>query len=117
MIDNLRMAAVRSRTPSSAGMQNVESKEEVDPGINEKMLRHLTIDFTIADKGARRTNQFILNNLAIITLENEMAQCSQGHSCKVSSKEKLHRIRDEIAKQTIKSRGRVYLWESSSDYE
>ena len=102
MIDNLRMAAIRSRTPTSAGMKNIEPKDVVDPEVTKKLWSHLTKDFTITDEGSRRANQFILNNLAMIALENEMGQCTEGHSCKVSSKEKLRRIREEITMQKDK---------------
>mmetsp|Transcript_5755 Transcript_5755/g.8395 ORF Transcript_5755/g.8395 Transcript_5755/m.8395 type:complete len:433 (-) Transcript_5755:963-2261(-) len=102
MVDDLNVAAIRSRTPTSAGMKNIDPIN-VDPEITKSLWNHLREDFAISDEGARYVNQYIHDNLNMIALENEMGQCTEGHSCKESSKEKLRRIREDIAAQKVKT--------------
>lgn len=86
LVDDLSFVAVRSRTPTSAGMMNVDLEKEIlDKERRELMWKALDKLFFVSRDRAVETNQFVLENLPQIAKENLEGQCTKGHSCKNSS--------------------------------
>lgn len=84
-------AALRSRTATSAGMSRVEatSKDKMYDNQTETLWSFVTRDFGILQEDAKATSRYIKSNLPSILEDNLKGQCTFGHSCKDSSKEKL----------------------------
>jgi len=94
LVSDIDIAAMRSRTVTSAGMMGVTLEGKIDRNRWKDFWEKLETGFKISLKEAKLVNSFILKNLEAIALENEMGQCTEGHSCKTKSKEKLLRMRD-----------------------
>lgn len=109
-------AAVRSRTPTSAGMKDVSSLVTLTTTINSnnKGTRQdnkntddtfeqnrwwdvLESNFGIIKTESIQTNQYLHSHLKEIALDNMKGQCTQNHSCKISSKEKLQQMVDILS--------------------
>jgi len=86
LVNDLSFVAVRSRTPTSAGMKDIDLQEEIlnQEGVN-MMWKALEKLFFVSPEKAIQTNQFVLDNLPQIAKENLEGQCTTGHSCKNSS--------------------------------
>ena len=86
LVDDLSFVAVRSRTPTSAGMKDIELEQKLQKEKSVNMIwTILNKIFYISEKKARNANQFVQDNLAQIAKENLEGQCTSGHSCKNSS--------------------------------
>jgi hypothetical protein len=86
LVDDLSFVAVRSRTPTSAGMKDIELEKEFPDEKSVTILwKILEQRFFISAKKARETNQFVHDHMAQIAKENLEGQCTSGHSCKNSS--------------------------------
>lgn len=87
-IENFVFCALRSRTPTSAGMLNVQAldSEIVAPNtwLNYAYWEKIHESFGLKRERMRQMNQFLVENLVEIARENLMGQCTTGHSCKVS---------------------------------
>jgi len=82
--------AVRSRTPTSAGMMGVNPDENQinmvrrGKGTLKKLLwSQMHKDFLIKDSDLRQTNSYFAKHVYDIAEENARGQCTNGHSCKV----------------------------------
>lgn len=81
--------AVRSRTPTSAGMMGVNPDENqilmMKQNKHLKKLMWLQIHkaFLIQDDDLRKTNSYFAKHVYDIAEENARGQCTNGHSCKV----------------------------------
>ena len=101
LVDDLSFVAVRSRTPTSAGMKDTELQHEV---LNKDGVKRLwtaldKIFFVSLDK-VKETNQYVLDNLPQIAKENLEGQCTTGHSCKNSSAILLQKLLTEHEPET-----------------
>lgn len=82
--------AVRSRTPTSAGMMGVNPDENQlqmvlrNKGIKKLMWRQMHKKFLLNDDDLRKTNSYFAKHVYDIAEENARGQCTNGHSCKVS---------------------------------
>lgn len=93
-MDNIIMlGAIRSRTPTSAGMKEVNLEHTVFP--HNKMLSYIQRGpYKISLNKMREANTYIQKNMLHIAIENLKGQCTEGHSCKISSMEQLQRLVD-----------------------
>jgi len=90
------MMAVRSRTPTSAGMMGIRMEERDALDKDKRLLLWKLLQsekyFGIDADDVRTANRFIHQNIVDIARDNLKGQCTPGHSCKQSSKEQLQRL-------------------------
>jgi len=83
------IAAVRSRTPTSAGMLGVQpdatqrSIVAKTPTITNVMWNSMKKEFGISNRQLIQTNAYFTEHIFDIAKENAKGQCTAGHSCKV----------------------------------
>jgi len=91
------IGAVRSRTPTSAGMKNVARKEEDVKEMSKYSLSYndteleqlLYVNFRINFDDVIMANQYVHDHFTGILKDNLKGQCTAGHSCKNGTKESL----------------------------
>jgi hypothetical protein len=81
-------AAVRSRTPTSAGMQNVVEIPPVDSAAMTWRVTYaywnlLHESFRIQREQVQWMHEYLSDHLIEIARDNLLGQCKTGHSCKV----------------------------------
>lgn len=88
------VAAVRSRTHTSAGMADVEynSKLEMGADMTNWIWRKLKDEFGIKEKNIMKMHQYLNEHVKEIAKENLEGQCTDGHSCKQGSKDRLQKL-------------------------
>lgn len=107
MVTHPKMGALRSRTPTSAGMKGVVTQENnkpqahilmeeraKDPKIRASMWKVLGHYFAVTETVATEVNTYVRDHFVEIVGDNLRGQCTKGHSCKISSKEELQRLLD-----------------------
>ena len=105
LIDGI-IAAFRTRTTTSAGMKDVILKEQKEL-VSEKfnltghIWRYLQKHFTVETVAGYQMNQYLQRNMAGVLMDNLKGQCTDGHSCKLSSKENLQKL-IEIKEESTK---------------
>ena len=83
------IAAIRSRTPTSAGMLGVNPDFTQREYIRKQgnltgiMWKSMFSDFFIRDRQLVETNLYFADHIYDIAEENARGQCTTGHSCKV----------------------------------
>jgi hypothetical protein len=82
------MEAIRSRTPTSAGMAAVvasqnEQSEEQDAWLTFAYWDMVHDSFDVSRNDLRWMHAYLTHHLADIVLDNLHGQCTTGHSCKV----------------------------------
>lgn len=83
------IAAIRSRTPTSAGMLGVapdSTQREYtrkSPNVTHVMWSSMKNEFRISDRQLVETNLYFADHIYDIAEENARGQCTTGHSCKV----------------------------------
>ena len=83
------IAAIRSRTPTSAGMLGVNPDFTQREYIKKQgnltgiMWKSMFSDFFIRDRQLVETNLYFADHIYDIAEENARGQCTTGHSCKV----------------------------------
>jgi len=112
LVEEFLFCAIRSRTWTSAGMQNINlASKDVPRGgsgsnnnnnnnksnekrkeLTEKLWALSEQAFGVTKQRARETQDFLTRHKKEIARENLMGQCSTGHSCKDKAKEELQRI-------------------------
>jgi hypothetical protein len=87
----LEEEAVRSRTPTSAGMKNVELSSALNYTVEEMedQWQYMFHTFGIQRDRAVACNSYIQKNLVSILQDNLQGQCSHGHSCKTKARLQL----------------------------
>ncbi len=86
LVDDLSFVAVRSRTPTSAGMKDISLQKEILDTERVKMVwKALDKLFFVSKQQAVETNAYVLEHLTAIAKDNLEGQCTSGHSCKNSS--------------------------------
>ena len=106
-IEDPRVAAFRSRAMTSAGMHNIEAKGVPSVEADEKYkrfadklwVRAIEDNFGIHTEQAREAANFMTANYLGTVRDNLKGQCTHGHSCKVSSLEKLQRTVDILEEE------------------
>ena len=93
------IAAIRSRTLTSAGMNDVTVGRNTKASPDD-LWDILEDRFGVMVEDAIETKRFFEENMKEIAIENLKGQCRPGHSCKESSKEKLKKIIDDSKKTT-----------------
>ena len=107
MTTHPKMGALRSRTPTSAGMKGVVTQENnkpqahilmeeraKDPKIRASMWKVMGHYFAVTEAMATEVNMYVRDHFVDIVGDNLRGQCTKGHSCKISSKEELQRLLD-----------------------
>mmetsp|Transcript_19935 Transcript_19935/g.39448 ORF Transcript_19935/g.39448 Transcript_19935/m.39448 type:complete len:190 (+) Transcript_19935:2-571(+) len=100
MIRSFPFAAVRSRTPTSAGMLGISptlTQLEIvrrHPAVQTFMWKVLEREFRIENEELVETNEYFGEMVFEIAEENARGQCTEGHSCKTSSKDLLQQYVD-----------------------
>jgi len=90
------VGAVRSRTATSAGMEDTEFNSILDVGKDGTNIiwNKLKIEFNVSKDSVRSTQTFFQTFAKDIARENLEGQCTNGHSCKKSSEHKLKKLID-----------------------
>lgn len=96
------LGAIRSRTPTSAGMKgiiaagdNFAKSLEVSISNNATILNvHLWREFHCRLDQVIRANRHLQDHVVDIAADNLRGQCTRGHSCKESTKEALQNLLD-----------------------
>eukprot|EP00562_Extubocellulus_spinifer_P021471 CAMPEP_0178621498 /NCGR_PEP_ID=MMETSP0698-20121128/5844_1 /TAXON_ID=265572 /ORGANISM="Extubocellulus spinifer, Strain CCMP396" /LENGTH=611 /DNA_ID=CAMNT_0020260533 /DNA_START=239 /DNA_END=2071 /DNA_ORIENTATION=+ len=114
MVEHPKMGALRSRTPTSAGMKGVVTQENnkpqahimmeqraKDPKTRASMWKVLSHYFAITEDVATEMNNYVQQHFVDIVGDNLRGQCTRGHSCKISSKEELQRLLDVASEGKI----------------
>jgi len=103
MIDNPEISAIRSRTPTSAGMKDMAPTKKKMENLmrmaaefdaDGTIIKRLGQMFGINEDTIQHTTTHIRDNLLFMSEDNLRGQCTKGHSCKVESKEALQQIVD-----------------------
>ncbi len=106
LVSKPAISAIRARTLTSAGMKDVGvSSPKADTALHPSLKHEVEIlreterrssmllsDFGIEDRRLERVKTYFEMNGLGIAKDNLMGQCTNGHSCKDSSKEKLQKI-------------------------
>ena len=86
---------------TSAGMHNIEARGipsvDVPPAylkFSTKLWAMMEDEFGILPAKAKEAAEFMMNNYVNTVRDNLKGQCTRGHSCKISSLEKLQRTID-----------------------
>lgn len=91
MVDDIPVGAIRSRTWTSAGMMDIF--DAGGQGIPQEQLWEICrARFGISN--LKRVAQYLQDHLAEIAKDNLEGQCTNGHSCKLTSLETLQRLID-----------------------
>ena len=102
IVDNPAISAFRSRSMTSAGMFNIEAggvpsredKRNLDYSMKLWQEGYIQKWFGISSAKAKEAADFMGNNYINTVRDNIRGQCTHGHSCKISSVEKLQRTID-----------------------
>jgi hypothetical protein len=103
IVDYPEISAFRSRSMTSAGMFNIEAagvpsngKSRDKDGYSKKLWKGQIIEkwFGITSSKAKEAADFMASNYIDTVRDNIRGQCTHGHSCKISSVEKLQRTID-----------------------
>ncbi|KAL7547655.1 hypothetical protein ACHAWF_010945 [Thalassiosira exigua] len=92
--------AVRSRTPTSAGMKGVVPDinqvmmVKRAPKLTEMLWKSMKKEFHISNDHLQGTTHYFAEHIYDISEENARGQCTVGHSCKASSKDLLQQYVD-----------------------
>lgn len=90
MVNAYYFAALRSRTPTSAGMMGVSPDDmqlmlvKKQPILTYAMWVLMVREFGVSNKTLIGTNEYFAKHVYDIAEENARGQCTRGHSCKVS---------------------------------
>ena len=102
LVEDFIFCAIRSRTWTSAGMQNIDlGNREVPRGIDQKefieKLWMLSKDrFGVNITKVMETQNFLIQEKKMIAYENLLGQCTSGHSCKDTAKAELKRLAEKL---------------------
>jgi len=84
------IAAVRSRTATSAGMEDHQMRK--DGKYIVQLWSLLERRFGVKMESVKKTKRYFVENMKQIAKENLEGQCRGEHSCKTNSKDKLKKI-------------------------
>jgi hypothetical protein len=89
-------AAIRARTPTSAGMADIQQQQNglitKDEKSQVKTWELIERAFAISVSEVEECQAHLEAEMAVIAQDNLSGQCTKGHSCKGTSKEKLLKI-------------------------
>jgi hypothetical protein len=92
--------AIRSRTPTSAGMLHVDltraQLEATTPFLSYVYWDTVHNLFRLNRPQMRWINEYLTNHLIDIAKDNLFGQCTSGHSCKVGGVHRFHRLYENI---------------------
>ena len=102
-----RVSAFRSRAMTSAGMHNIEAEGGTSVKTPQKYIDYAaklwdgTIEsqFGINTSQAKEAADFMSTNYLGTVRDNLKGQCTHGHSCKISSMEKLQSTIDILEEE------------------
>ena len=83
------ISAIRSRTPTSAGMMGIKPDLnqifilQKKPKLEKYMWRSMQEEFGVDENRLLETNSYFAKHVYDIAEENARGQCTAGHSCKV----------------------------------
>lgn len=93
---SLKLGAIRSRTPTSVGMQGVLSVANGKGVVNETRQTMLWNDvveqLSVSQSSVKAIRQYIMEHMSDIAKENLESMCKPGHSCKESAKKKFQTL-------------------------
>ena len=109
MMSDIGMAAIRTRTPTSSGMMRIDLEMKLSDDKSNELWDILTHSFSISKENAIDMKSYIHDNMEAIAAENSLGQCTQGHSCKLASKEKLLRLQEMAKYQNMLQYMKTYV--------
>jgi hypothetical protein len=96
MVDSLRLSSLRSRTPTSSGMQGVDL---IDKSLLNKLSYNTTKltdilqrNYNMSLSTITATNQWLQDDMVSILEDNLKGQCTRGHSCKTSATLRIKKL-------------------------
>lgn len=105
----LKPAAIRARTPTSAGMKNVVigsqdqsfafRTTETDANVQEEMWIGVGVSFGVKRESVKDLRQSLTQHLPEIVADNLRGQCTKGHSCKDNTKHALEELLKRSARK------------------
>jgi len=106
LVDDLKFTAIRSRTWTSAGMQDVASPDRsystsVQDEMTRTLWKFLKGSFHMKEEDTLATQEFLYMNQAQIAYENLLGQCTSFHSCKQQAKDALEAYIKQAAEKGI----------------
>lgn len=111
-IQNFEYCALRSRTPTSASMANVNSNGgKVYRLAAEEAIdrwKEVIKDFALLPANTKNVNDYFFENMKPILEDAVRGQCTEGHSCREEAKEALEELIEVFSK-----RGRAHQTETS----
>jgi len=90
-ITELPFCAIRSRTPTSAGMKDILVPSTRSSTSSMNKLWNIAKD-TFHITSTEQVETYFNNHLVEIAKDNLAGQCTNGHSCKMKAKEELQRL-------------------------
>ena len=107
LVEDLTFTAIRSRTWTSAGMQNVASPDvhipiQIQKEMTQKLWPFLEGRFHMTQYDALETQHFLYEHQAQIAYENLVGQCTSFHSCKQQAKDALEMYMKGVGENGIK---------------
>jgi hypothetical protein len=93
-LDQLKYPALRTRTPTSASMVNVELEKsrpssENAMALQKNLLEQMIRDFAVQPVNVQQVHEYLTDNMALIVNDAIAGQCSHGHSCRPEARNAL----------------------------
>jgi hypothetical protein len=111
LLEELSFGAIRSRTPTSAGMMGIVNRGLSSSSQQEQQQQPLVVSLwnLVKDQfhitSTMVVSSYLKDHIVEIAKDNLSGQCTVGHSCKMQAKEDLQRL--------IETRGLVGLVDPS----
>jgi Putative rhamnosyl transferase len=92
-VETFVFEAIRSRSPTSAGMLNIQADAPYDTWwVHYVFWNMLHESFGITRQNIQWIQSYLTLHLIDIARDNLLGQCTTGHSCKVSAKQELEQL-------------------------
>jgi hypothetical protein len=102
-VTNFDYCALRSRTPTSASMANVNSNggKIYRLAAEEALKRWKNVieEFALIPEKTKRVNDYFFDNMKPILEESLQGQCTEGHSCREEAKAALEELIEVFSKR------------------
>eukprot|EP00977_Amphora_coffeiformis_P020968 scaffold8681_cov200-Amphora_coffeaeformis.AAC.12 len=104
-VDNFDECALRSRTPTSASMADVNSLgQRLTKAAAEDAVprwEHVIRDFALLPENAKATNEYLEKHMKLILQDAVLGQCTVGHSCRPDAQQELTELIEKVSGEDI----------------
>jgi hypothetical protein len=102
-VTNFDYCALRSRTPTSASMANVNSNGgkiyRLAAEDASERWKNVIQEFALIPKKTKRVNDYFFDNMKPILEDSLQGQCTEGHSCREEAKAALEELIEVFSKR------------------